>query len=495
MKEYILAFDIGTSAVKASLVSENMQIVAEASENYPTYTSISGIAEQLADDWWNAACAAVHCILEEQIGCADRIACIGVSGHMLGLLPVSANGTPLMKAMIHADTRALVQMQEIEKKIGEDVLYKRSGNVLSPSSPLCKALWLKEMQPDIYNQTARFLQSKDYLNYCLTGNLDSTDYSDASHAMLIDIRKKEYLTDVFLDIGVDADRFPALNPSIRIIGRLTKAAAKTLGLKAGIPVVAGGGDGACASVGAGIGRKGDVYCSLGTTGWVACNMDEPFVDDAHRVFNILSLDGEHSGVFGTVQSVGKSVMWAQRLFAQDGIDEFNRMASEIKAGSEGLIFLPYLEGERSPIFDAKARGVFFGISSAHDRQHFARAVFEGVSCALASILDILREKMQILDMRVIGGGTKSNLWKQILADICRVQIWDIDASAAAATSLGAAAAAGVAVGIYPDIATASQNIRKFHPTAPNQANTSVYADLLNRYNMLYPLLKPVFHAE
>ena len=493
MKEYILAFDIGTSAVKATLVSEDMRVVAETAETYPTYTASSGVVEQCATDWWRAACMAAHCVLDNQAICSDRIACIGVSGHMLGLLPVSSSGVPLMRAMIHADTRASMQMQEISSVVGADALYNLTGNVLSPAAPLCKALWLKQTRPSIYKRTARFLQSKDYLNYCLTGDLDSTDYSDASHAMLIDIRKKEYLLDVFSELGLQAEHFPTLHSSTQIIGCLTRNAAEKLGLHSGIPVIAGGGDGACASVGAGIGNNGDVYCSLGTTGWIACNMVTPVVDEARRVFNILSLDGEHSGVFGTVQCVGKAIAWAQRLFAPEGMAAFNQMAAETEAGSNGLIFLPYLEGERSPIFDEQARGVFFGIDSTHTRRHFARAVFEGVSCALSSVLNIMREQIPISDMRVVGGGAKSILWKKILADVGHVKIWDVDVSAAAATSLGAAAAAGVAVGMYKDISTASKNIRRLCLTAPDCANEQAYSELMKRYSMLYPLLKPAFH--
>ncbi len=387
----------------------------------------------------------------------------------------------------------IMQMQEISSVVGADALYNLTGNVLSPAAPLCKALWLRQTRPSIYKRTARFLQSKDYLNYCLTGNLDSTDYSDASHAMLIDIRKKEYLLDVFSELGLQAEHFPTLHSSTQIIGRLTRNAAEKLGLHSGIPVIAGGGDGACASVGAGIGNNGDVYCSLGTTGWIACNMVTPVVDEARRVFNILSLDGEHSGVFGTVQCVGKAIAWAQRLFAPEGMAAFNQMAAETEAGSNGLIFLPYLEGERSPIFDEQARGVFFGIDSTHTRRHFARAVFEGVSCALSSVLNIMREQIPISDMRVVGAGAKSILWKKILADMGQVKIWDVDVSAAAATSLGAAAAAGVAVGMYKDISTASKNIRRLCLTAPDCANEQAYSELMKRYSMLYPLLKPAFH--
>lgn len=495
MNACILAFDIGTSAVKASLVSPELKVLAEASSAYQTHFPRPGYVEQNAEDWWTAAVSAAHILFEACPDMADKVSGIGVSGHMIGLLPVDDQGNALMPAMIHADNRAMAQMKRVQDEIGLDRIYALTGNALSPAAPLCKALWLKDEMPDIYRKSARFLQSKDYLNFRLTGSMDSTDLSDASHAMVIDIRKKEYLHDVFAELGMDAARFPQLHKSTDVIGSLCPEAAKALGLKPGIPVAAGGGDGACANVGAGIGASGDVYCSLGTTGWIACNMDEPYLDPQRRVFNILSLDGVHSGVFGTVQCVGRSIDWAQKLYAPEGVGEMNRLAAEIAPGSEGMIFLPYLEGERSPIFDSLARGVFFGIRPDHDRRHFCRAVFEGVSYALAGIADIMRERMPIEEMRIIGGGAKSALWRQIIADTARVNVRGVDASADAATSIGAAAAAGVAVGMFSGIDEAAKRIAMTDTTAPNPALQDIYADRMELYRMLYPALKPAFHRE
>ncbi len=491
----ILALDVGTSAVKASLVSTELKVIAEAAQRYPTQTPAPHCAEQDARDWWGAAVTAAKRLFEIHPEGANEVCAIGVSAHMLGLLPVDAQGEPLMPSLIHADTRAMAELAQVERTIGLERIYELTGNTLSPAVPLCKAMWLKANRPEIYARTARFLQAKDYLNFRLTGNLDTTDYSDASHGMLIDIRKREYLAEVFAELGLDASRFPALHRSTEVIGHLTAKAAAQLGLKRGIPVAAGGGDGACANVGAGIARTGDVYCSLGTTGWIACSMDAPYLDPQRRVFNILSLDGEHSGVFGTVESVGRSIDWAQKIYAPEGIGAMNALAEEIPAGSDGLVFLPYLQGERSPIFDPLARGVFFGLQPNHDRRYFARAVFEGVSYALAGIVDIMRERMPVEEMRIIGGGAKSALWRQILADAGRVRVWGVDASAAAATSLGAAAAAGVAVGAFNSLDEAVGRVGVTDCVDPNPENLEVYAERMRLYQMLYPLLKPAFHER
>ena len=492
MGNCILAFDIGTSAVKASLVSENLKILSESSRSYDTRHPAPQHAEQSAEDWWAAAVDAARALFEGNGDAARSVCAIGVSGHMLGLLPVDSKGAPLAPALIHSDTRAMAEAQAIEDAVGRERIYALTGNVLSPAAPLCKALWMKRNQPDLYGCTVRFLQSKDYLNYRLTGNMDATDLSDASHGMLIDIRKKTYLAEVFAELGLDAGRFPQLRVSTDVVGRLTAEAARALGLPEGIPVAAGGGDGACANVGAGIARSGDVYCSLGTTGWIASNMDAPYLDPERRVFNILSLDGARCGVFGTVESVGRSIDWAQRIYAPEGVEEMNRMAAEIVPGSEGLIYLPYLEGERTPIFDPLARGLFFGMRPSHDRRHFARAVFEGVAYALAGILDILRERMPIDEMRIIGGGAKSALWKQIIADAGLVRVRDVDSSASAATSLGAAAAAGAAVGLFDGIEGAARSIGLTSRIEPDPEAGGVYARRMAVYQSLYPNLKEVF---
>lgn len=495
MSAYILALDVGTSSVKASLVSTELQIVSEAAQRYETRCPAPHCAEQRAQDWWEAAVTAVRRLFEINPEGARDVCAVGIGAHMLGLLPVDAKGEPLAPSMIHSDNRALDEAAKVEACIGLDRIYRLTGNVLTAAAPLCKAMWIKRKRPEIYAKTARFLQAKDYLNFRLTGNLDTTDYSDASHGMLIDVSRKEYLSEVFQELGLDADRFPALHASTEVIGYLTAQAAAQLGLKQGVPVVAGGGDGPCANVGAGIARTGDVYCSLGTTGWVACNMDEPYLDAQRRVFNILSLDGDHSCVFGTVESVCRSVDWAQRIYAPEGIDAMNRLATEAPAGSDGLIFLPYLAGERSPIFDSLARGVFFGINPNHDRRHFCRAVFEGVSYALAGNLDIMRERIPVNEMRIIGGGAKSPLWRQILADAGRVCVRGIDTSADAATSLGVAAAAAVGVGVFHSLDEAVGRVGMTDSTMPDPANGAIYSDRMRLYQSLYPLLKPAFHES
>lgn len=493
MDKFILAIDIGTSAVKASIFGTDLRIIDSSSVEYPTYFPQNGEAEQEAGDWWKSACRAVSIISARHTDVLAQIAAIGVSGHMLGLLPVDKDGNPLMRSMIHSDSRAFEEAKMLADQFGVEQIYHWTGNVLSPAASLAKALWFHNKFSDLYAQTHAFLQSKDYMVMKLTGGVFSADYSDASHGLFLNLEKMEYMTDVFEQVGLDSSKFPPLHKSHDIVGNLCADAAHLMGLPEGIPVAAGGGDGACANVGAGLASKGDIYCSLGTTAWIAFNSAEQFRDEKRRVFNIVSLDGESFGVFGTMQSAGRSVSWVQDIFGVTSPHELDERAETVPAGSDGLIFLPYLEGERSPIFDSEARGVFFGMHISQNTNNFLRATLEGVAFGLASILEISRVEMTNPVLRIIGGGAKSALWKQIIADICERDIADLSVPAAAVTSLGAAVAAGVGAGIFPSYADAVKNISIKAVTKYIPENTKLYAKNKEKYARLYPQLKEIYH--
>jgi xylulokinase len=354
-------------------------------------------------------------------------------------------------------------------------------------------LWFKRIEPEAFAKTARFLQSKDYLTAKLTGSIDVTDFSDASHAQLIDIHQKAYMDDVFADLALDRGKFPAIFKGTDVVGRVTEQAARDLNVLGDIPVIAGGGDGACANVGAGITTgRGEIYCNIGTTAWLAYSSPVPVIDEKSRVFDIMSLDGENFGVFGTMQSAGKCIDWARKLFDIESSALFDREAQLSPPGSEGLIFLPYLDGERSPIFDANARGLFFNIGSSHERRHFLRSILEGVSFALRSILDIYREKGKVPDIRLISGGANSRLWLQILADIFDAAIWTTEAYTDSVTSMGVALAAGTGVGIYKSLDEAAASVKISKQAEPQKDNVSRYVPLFEKYTRLYPQLKSLF---
>jgi xylulokinase len=490
---YILAFDIGTSAVKASLVSFTGDLTDSAFYEYGLSSVNESWVEQNPADWWTGACAVSKILFERNPGLQKKIAGIGVCGHMLGCLPVDSQGNALRQAMIHADTRANLETEYIAQAVGRDNLYRRTGSILSSQSSLSKVLWLKKNEPEIYSKTVRFLQSKDYLIAKLTGNIDVTDFSDASHAVVMDIHKMAYMDDVFQELSLDAEKFPVLFKGTEVVGKVTEEAARQLNIISGIPVIAGGGDGACANIGAGITTNGgEVYGNMGTTAWLAYSSTIPVIDEKTRIFNIVSLDGDSFGIFGTIQAAGKSVDWAKKLFKIENSKTFDEKAASAPPGCNGLIFLPYIDGERSPIFDANARGLFFNINSNHQQIHFLRSVLEGVSFALRSILDVFREGNKISDIRMIGGGARSKLWLQILADIFDTNILTARSQANSVTSLGVALAAGVGIGVYKDLDEASANIKAPEKIVPLKDNVSMYNCLFERYADLYPRLKSLF---
>lgn len=442
--------------------------------------------------WWSGICRASESLMDRNPTCASAIAGIGVSGHMLGCIPVSADGTPLLPCMIHSDSRAADQYMSICQKIGADRLYRISGNILDARSSLSKQLWIRENRPEIYEKTAKFLQCKDFAVARMTGNIDTTDYSDACHGELMDIRNRRYDPAVYQELKLDMAKLPTLHRGCDVVGKVTEESARAMGIPAGIPVIAGGGDGACGSAGAGNVRSGDAYLSLGSTAWIAKVTAEPVIDPQGRLFNIMNLDGETSSVYGAMQSAGSSINWIQRLLRIQDLDTLNHLAAETASGCDGLLYLPYLDGERSPVFDPRASGVFVGMSQRHEQRHFVRAVFEGVAYALEEIASIIRNYGPLQEIRAIGGGMKSPVLPQIIADVCQLRLQTLSVPAADATSLGVAAAAGAAVGVFRDFTEALAHIRVQNAIAPAPPNPN-YMRNFQAYLQLYPTLRDTMH--
>jgi len=490
--DLILAHDIGTSGTKSSVVGFDGAIADSQSTPHQTYTDLPGQAEQDPSDWWSGVCRNTRALMERHPEFRTRIAGIGLSGHMLGCLPIDAEGKPLRRCMIHADRRATAESEHVKNTLGAAEVYRTTGNIVDARSSLCKALWLKRHEPEVYARTERFIQSKDFIVGCMTGSFDSTDFSDASHAQWLDIRRRRYADDLFSALGLDVARLPELHRATDVVGKVSEASAAAMGVPAGIPVVAGGGDGACATVGAGCVRPGDTYCCIGTAAWIASVAAEALPDPKMRVFNVLALDGESCAVYGTVQSAGHSLAWAMELLGEDDFSRLDSLLAGAPAGSDGLIFLPYLEGERSPIWDTTARGVFFGITTAHGREHFLRATVEGVSFALRSVLAAIRERGPIPALRLIGGGGQSAVWQQMLADICDVEIQCLSTRSEDATSLGAAIAAAVGVGAFDSMADGCRLVAIEQSRAPDAALRERYDRRFALYASLYPVLRPAF---
>jgi xylulokinase len=485
----VLAHDLGTSGVKSSLVADGTAEIASMDSRFTTRFPKNGWAEQDPSDWWNGVIQNTKNLVAARPEIAARVRGIGVCGQMLGCVPVGADGETLAPSMIHSDSRSTHQFQLIADSIGPVEVYRTTGNILDPKSTLCKILWLKMNRPEIYRKTEKFLQSKDFIVSKLTSNIDTTDFSDASHAQLMEIRSGKYTVEILKCLEIDMAKMPSIHKGTDIAGRLTDKNAKLLGLPSGIPVIVGGGDGACASLGAGIANPGDTYLSLGTTAWIANVAPEPIIDPGGRIFNILGIDGATSGVFGTMQCAGRSIDWVQELLGCSDPAAIDGLAESVSPGSDGLVFLPYLEGERSPHFDPNARGVLFGLTPSHLSPHIARSVMEGVSFGLRSILDVFTSTSKIDRLRILGGGARSDTWRRIIADVLEVGLVRLRSDSINVTSIGTALAVAVGIGSIGSLGEAAALIEEGVEERPDSSTAEAYRKNYAIFSALYPNLK------
>jgi|SRR5579884_206298 len=502
MAAYLLAHDLGTTGDKATLFTAEGWLVASAFAPYETAYPRPGWAEQDPEDWWNAVCASTRQLLAQVPEARKDLAAVGFSGMMNGCLPVDAGGMALRPALIHADIRSAPQCARIAQEVGEAHAYQTTGNHLAPYFTLGKLAWLAEREPDTLRRANWCVQTKDYITGRLTGVWGWTDRSDASLTGIFDLERGVWAEDLIAAGRFPARLLPEVHSSATVIGTVTAEAAQATGLPEGLPVVLGGGDGACATAGAGAVAPGDAYHYLGGTSWIAAVTPDYRPDPTRRVSVFSALDPTQYVVYGTVQSAGSSVDWFLKAIGvgarAEGEDEFaalERLASSAPPGSRGLFFLPYLAGERSPIWDANARGVYFGLTAAHGRAEMARAVFEGVAYALASNLAVLEELGLAPErLRVLGGGMRSPLWRAIFAAVYNRPLRLLE-RLSEATSCGAAMTAAVGIGLYRDYASA---VPHFAPLGeeerPDPDMTAVYAQGSGFFRDLYPALADRFAA-
>jgi xylulokinase len=429
------------------------------------------------------------------------IAVVSFSGTMNGALAVDADGIPLRSAILWADQRATAEAGLLADRCGGAQVYRTTGTRITPSCSAAKFLWIQRHQPAIYDRTHLFLQVKDYAAFLLTGDFAS-DYSDASNTNLFDLAARTWATDLIAASGLDPAKLPPLSPSTAVIGYVTPQAATLTGLLAGTPVVIGGGDGACATVGAGAVHPGDAYINIGSSAWLAVTARRPLLDPEMRTFNLAHLDPALVMALGSMQAAGGAFDWLERLLRGEAEgdlhDALSLTAASVPPGADGLLFLPYLLGERSPYWNPQARGAFVGLTMMHGRPEMARAVLEGVAFNLRLILDAFRaqqddlgERAGIDAVRLIGGGARSPLWRQILADVLGMPIL-LPELVTEATSLGAAIAGGVGVGIFDSFAAADRFIHVHEAARPKASAQARYAELTPLFEAAYRGLEPVF---
>ena len=498
MERLLLAHDLGTSGNKATLYREDGTIVASAVEPYEVYYSEGCCAEQEADDWWRAVVVSTRKLIKEED--PANIAAVSFSGHMNGCLCVGEDGRPLRRSILWMDTRAGDDAKLLEKRFGKEGFYKITGARPQAFYSAEKLMWIKRCQPEIYAKTYKMLQSKDYLSLRLTGRF-VTDHNDASNTNLYDLHRHCWSEEIAEAAGIDMAKLPEIVCSSETVGYVTDEAARETGLLPGTRVVAGAGDGGCATVGAGCWREGAAYCCLGTSAWISTSLSAPVMDEDMVVFNMVHPDPSLYIPCGAMQSAGSAFNWMKNeicthekyLAKTTGESVYDLICSQAQsapAGANGLMFLPYLMGERSPWWDSLAKGAYIGLTPAHTRADVLRATIEGVALNLAQIYDTYRNRTRP-PLTLIGGLALSEMWRQTVANALGVQVLQTTCTEEA-SSMGAAVIAGVGAGIFSDYSASERFIRPKSLTEPDKAAHEFYRSLLPVYRECYLALKNVF---
>ncbi len=496
MSRYLLAHDLGTSGNKATLYSDDGRLIASQTVTYPTHFFNGNWAEQDPADWWHAVCNSTQALLaQSKVDPAD-IAGLALSGQMMGCTLVDKAGEVLRPSMLYCDQRAAVQAAGILDQIELKDFYGIVGHRVSPSYTLEKLMWVRDNEPGIYAKTHKTLCAKDYINYRLTGKM-ATDFSDASGTNAFDLNTFTWSERIIQLAGVDAAMFPDPMDSTQVLGDLTREAAAATGLRVGTPVALGGGDGSCAGVGVGCIKPGSAYNYLGSSSWIALTVEKPIVDEQMRTMNWAHCVPGYLHPSGTMQTAGSSLQWLKEVIctsecaaaASTNTNPYALIDAAIAQstpGANGILFLPYMLGERTPWWNPDARGAFIGLNLASKREDVLRAVMEGVTMNLGIIVNIFRQHVPLNTITVIGGGAKSAVWRQMMADIydCPVESLNFLEEA---TSMGAAVIGGVAVGLFPDFEVIHRFIKVDHVSTPNPANQQ-------RYRQMMPLLEKSYRA-
>ena len=498
MRRLIIAHDLGTSGDKASLHDADGRLLAAHTEHYPTDFGHGGKAEQDPADWWRAFCAATRALLHESGTEATEIVAVAMSGQMMGVVLVDEHDQALRPAVIWADTRAQAEARAIGEAIGYERGYDLLGHRVDPTYSLAKMMWLREHDPAAWSRATGVLLAKDYITLQLTGRR-CIDPSDATGTNAYDQRAGAWSAEILGFAGIDPKLLPEIVPSATVAGGLTRSAAVTCGLDEGTPVVVGGGDGATSALGVGlVSSESTAVATIGSSAWIALASEQPVRDREMRIVAFDHVVPGHYVPLGAMQAAGTSLEWLRATLgvADDaGLEALLRDAATVKAADEGLFFLPYLIGERSPIWDADARGTFIGISRHHGPAQLTRALLEGVAFNLYGVfLALERSVRPIGSIDAIGGGARSDLWLQLMADtwgvpVCRRSIVD------EANSLGAAVVGGMAVGLLDDW-TAASSLSTIEATFEPDARRHDAALLAyGRFSDAYQRLRTWFAAD
>jgi xylulokinase len=491
---YFLGIDISTTGSKAIVIDERGAIRAAASSPHTLQSPQPLWSEQDPGQWWEAASASVRAALEQAGLAGDNIAAVGLTGQMHGLVLLDEAGEVLRPAILWNDQRTQAQCDEIHARIGKEKFIQITGNVALTGFTAPKILWVQENEPAVYARIAHVLLPKDFVRYKLTGDM-AMDKADGAGTVLMDLKARHWSPEILQALDISANWMPELYEGPEITGTVTSEAADRTGLPAGIPVVAGGGDQAAQAVGVGAIHEGIVALTLGTSGVVFATTSSPFIEPEGRLHAFCHSVPDRWHLMGVMLSAAGSLRWYRDTFAP-GMD-YDRLlepAAEIAPGAEGLLFLPYLTGERTPYPDPLARGAFVGLTVRHTMPHLTRAVLEGVAFGLRDSFELMKNTglASIDQVRISGGGAKSLLWQQILADVFDSELVTVNTTEGAA--YGAALLAGVGDGCWPSVDAACEaTIRITGKVEPNSEAARRYEDVYSIYRGLYPALRASFN--
>jgi len=501
MEQYLIAHDLGTSGDKASLFTTAGKLVKSHTVSYPVHFFHENYAEQNPEDWWNAVIASTRFLLDGI--CPEDVLALSFSAQMQCCLIVDRNGKPIRPAIIWADQRAEKEKFLLEQRIGFDWIYEITGHRVSPSYSLEKLMWLQNNEPENYEKTYRMLQAKDYILFCLTGSF-VTDYSDASGTNALDLRASGWSDEILRAAEIDRCKLPELHASTDPAGQLTPAAAQLLGLPVSVKIIIGGGDGPCSALGAGCIKPGNLFLTFGTSAWIGGTTDQVFSDPDKVLFCFAHVIPGKFMPCGTMQAAGSSYSYIQKALCSteteaalakgsSPYEELNRMLLSSPAGAKGLLFLPYLLGERSPRWNADASGAFLNIRQEHQKPDYVRAVVEGIAMNLDLILASYRKQLSVNSLLFTGGGAKGDSISQILSDILQAELVrpnHVDE----ATSIAAAVIAGVGCGIYPDFSSVDLFLTRQDSFSPDKDHLPEYDRQKEMFDLAYQCLLPFYAA-
>lgn len=497
MSHYLLGIDVGTGGTRAIIVNDAGRIVSSATEEHAAFASPqTGWAEQDPRDWWRATCLAVQRALAEGKLAAEQIAAVGFSGQMHGSVLLDERGETLRPALLWCDQRTEIECQEITGQIGAARLIELTSNPAITGFTLPKLLWVRKHEPELWSRVRSVLLPKDYVRFRLTGERAS-DVADASGTLMFDVAKRHWSPEVLSAMNIDVAWLPRVFESPEVTGRISAEGAAATGLSAGTPVVAGAGDQAAGAVGMGIVRAGAVSATIGTSGVVFAATDRPALDRGGRVHTFCHAVPDRWHVMGVTQAAGLSLRWFRDQFGvggnlSDGRDPYDLLTEEaasVPAGADGVLWAPYLMGERTPHLDPHARAALVGLAANHTRGHVVRAILEGVAFSLRDTFTIFAEmNVPVEKIRLGGGGARSPLWRQVQADVYGREVEIVEAEEGAA--YGAALLAGVGGGVWKTVDEACEAVVRVQTRVSPEA-VEVMNRQYEKFRVLYPALKQI----